>query len=278
MPTKRRIEVTEHQVRLSGLPRDAEGLRIVQLCDLHVGPLFRDRAVRHALSVANRSDPDLIVLTGDLVSYRSMKYLVSAAREFRALRAPLGVFGCLGNHDHWESAADVRSILEESGVRVLINENHRVYDGLWLAGIDDLMSGEPDLERMADGIPTDAAVVLLSHNPTVLSQVADRPWLILAGHSHGGQIALPFLGPRRTARLPGIRSFMYLYEWSGVRARGARTETISTYRYPAGWYEEGQARVYVNRGVGFSQAFPIRINCPPEVACFTLRAHCQDPA
>jgi predicted MPP superfamily phosphohydrolase len=158
-------------------------------------------------------------------------------------------------------------------VPVLVNENVRLADGLWLAAVDDLMAGQPDLARTVADLPEDAAVVFLSHNPTILPQVADRPWLVLAGHTHGGQVTVPFLGPRGTARLPGVRSFMYFYEWMGVWRHGSRREAISTYRYPAGWYQEGQVRMYVNRGVGFSQNFPLRLNCPPEIACFTLRSN-----
>jgi len=266
-----RVELTRHQVPLSGLAADFEGLSVLQLSDLHVGPLLRAGSVRRAVSLSNACQSDLIVLTGDFVNYRSMRYFRTAAPELAALRARLGVFACLGNHDHWEGAAEVRAILEDVGVQVLVNENRRLAEGLWLAAVDDLMSGQPDLMRTVAGVPEGAGVVLLSHNPSVLGQVADRSWLVLAGHTHGGQVALPFLGPRRTARLPGVRRLMYAWEWLGVRAHRGRVETISGYRYPAGWYQQGQARMYVNRGFGFNQNWPVRLNCPPEIACFTLR-------
>jgi hypothetical protein len=164
----------------------------------------------------------------------------------------------------------VQAILEGVGVRVLVNANTQVSRGLWLAGLDDLMSGQPDLDRTVQGIPDDAAVILLSHNPIVLPQVAERAWIVLAGHTHGGQIALPWLGPRGSMRLAGFRHVAYAWEWCGVRSHGGRTEAISSTRYPAGWYEHGRARMYVSRGVGFSQYWPFRLNCPSEIACFAL--------
>jgi hypothetical protein len=259
-------------VPLAGLPAELDGLRVVQISDLHLGPLFRAGSARRIVTLANACHPDVVVLTGDFVNYRAIKYLPAGVRELTGLQAPLGVFACLGNHDHWEDAEAVRKALEAVGVRVLVNESTPVAQGLSIAAVDDLMSGRPDLERAMAGLTDDGAVVLLSHNPTILPKVADRAWLVLSGHTHGGQIALPFLGPRGTARLPGVGSFEYYYEWIGVRARHGRTDAISTYRYPEGWYREGRARMYVSRGVGFSQGMPIRLNCPPEIACFTLRA------
>jgi len=266
-----RVQLTEHSVPLPGLSPGLDGLRVLQLSDLHVGRLFRSRPVRLAVSLINACRPDLIVLTGDFVSHGGLRHLKRAAPELSALRAPLGVFACLGNHEYWEGVDEVRAILDDAGVPTLVNDSAHLADHLWVAGVDDLMSGEPDLERTMADVPDGSAVVLLSHNPMILPQVADRPWLILAGHTHGGQVALPFLGPRATARVPGLKWLMHVWEWSGVRRHGGRVEAIAGARYPAGWYQEGRARMYVNRGFGFNQTWPIRLNCPAEIACFTLR-------
>jgi hypothetical protein len=266
-----RVELTHHAVTLPGLPMELDGLRLVQLSDLHVGLLFRAGRVRRVVSLTNECRPDLVVLTGDFVSYRGTRFFRKAAPELAALRAPLGVFACLGNHDYWEGAAQVRAILEGAGVPVLVNESRCLADGLWLAAVDDMMSGEPDLARTIADVPDDDAVILISHNPTILSHVADRPWLVLSGHTHGGQVALPGLGPRGTAALRGIRGFMKLWERTGVWRHGGRPEAICGTRYPAGWYTEGRAIMYVSRGVGLNQMWPIRVNCPAEIACFTLR-------
>jgi predicted MPP superfamily phosphohydrolase len=152
-----RAEVTQHTVPLAGLPPRLDGLRIVHLSDLHVGPFFGQAAVRQAVAAVRACQPDVVALTGDFVNFRSMRHLASAAGELAALQAPLGVFGVLGNHDYWEGAAEVRRVLEGSGVRVLVNEHLPLSDGLWLAGIDDLMSGSPDVEGRLGWYPGRAA-------------------------------------------------------------------------------------------------------------------------
>ena len=267
-----RVELTHHSVALPGLPPRLDGLRVAQLSDLHVGLFCRAHRLRLAVSLANGCQPDLIALTGDFVSFRGMRFFRKAAPELSALRAPLGVFACLGNHDYWEDAAQVRAILEGAGVPVLVNESRCLAEGLWLAAVDDMMSGEPDLARTIADVPDDAAAILISHNPTIVSHVAARPWLVLSGHTHGGQVALPGLGPRGTAALRGIRGFMKLWERTGVWRHGGRPEAICGARYPAGWYTEGRAAMYVNRGLGLNQTWPIRLNCPAEIACFHLRS------
>lgn len=271
----RRIQVAEHSVALPGLPAELEGLRVVQVSDLHFGRQAGAGFARRIVALANGCRPDVVALTGDFVSYyRALEVLPLAARELAGLRARLGVFACLGNHDHWEDhqepgAPRIRAALEDAGVRVLVNAALPLEGGLWLAAVDDLMAGDPDLDAAAREVPAGAPAVLLSHNPTVLPLVAGRPWLVLAGHTHGGQVALPFLGPRGTAALPGMRPFIRWYEGLGLRVHWGRPEAVAAYRYPAGWYADGRARMYVNRGAG--HVWPIRLNCPPEVACFVLQ-------
>lgn len=266
----RRLQVTRHTVPLRHLPDGLAGLRLVQITDVHLGPFFRAPDVRRAVLAANACEPDLVALTGDFVNFRSMEHLKGGAAELSALSARLGVFACLGNHDHWEGAEEVTRALEEAGVRVLVNESVCLEGGLWLGGVDDVMAAEADLKAVADGMPPEAPVVLLSHNATILPQVADRPWVVLSGHSHGSQLCLPFLGPRLTPRLPVVSWISRTYESSGALVRGGSLDAVCTHLYPAGWYEQGLARLYVNRGIGLNQAWPVRFNCPPEVACFTL--------
>ena len=266
----RRPQVTRHNVALAGLSPQLSGLRVVQLSDVHLGFFSGPSFVRRAVALANAENPDLVGITGDFVNYRSVGYLPAGVRELQALRPRLGVFACLGNHEHWEGVEKVVGPLRAGGIQVLVNESRQVADNLWVAGLDDIMSGKPDLPRTVSAIPPGAAVILLSHNPTVLPQVADHPWLVLAGHTHGGQLALPFIGPRGTMKTPGIRQFARFWESVHVRARGGNPRAVCTYRYPEGWFQEGRARMYVNRGVGMSDSEPLRLNCPPEVAVFTL--------
>ncbi len=267
-----RVDLTEHSVPLPGLPPALDGLRLVHLTDLHAGIFVRARHVGRAAALINHLEADVIALTGDFVSSHGMRFLRAASPEIATLQPRLAVFACLGNHDHWENAQGVTAVLQDAGVRVLVNQAKRLTDGLWIAGIDDLMSGEPDLERTVADVPDDAALLLLSHNPTVISHVADHPCLVLSGHTHGGQVALPDRGPFGTVPVPGIAPFIRAWEWSGVRRHGGRVEAICGGRYGAGWYEDGRATMYVNRGFGINQSWPIRVNCPAEIARFTLRS------
>jgi predicted MPP superfamily phosphohydrolase len=257
-------------VRLAGLPEALAGLRLAQLTDLHIGRWFGARRVREVVSLTNSRDADLLVLTGDFVGFRAMRSFEAALPELAALKARLGVFACLGNHDHWEGVRQVRAALERIGIRVLVDESQSVAPGLHLSAIDDLMMAEPDLEAVTGAVPGDEAGVLLSHNPIVLPQVAGRPWLVLAGHTHGGQLALPGPGPRRTTTLPLLRSVVRAYESVGVLMHRGRLSAVTSHVYPAGWYVEGRACAYVCRGVGPADMCPLRLNCPAEIACFTL--------
>jgi uncharacterized protein len=267
----RRIQLTRQVVPLARLAPKLRGFRLVQLSDLHCSLVVPPSRLARAVALANACDPDLVVITGDFVSYRSLAYLPAGLRELQALRSRHGVIACLGNHEHWEGVEKVRPLLEAAGIRVLVNESVPVTGNLWVGAVDDLMSGQPDLARTVTALPPDAAVVLLSHNPTILPQVANHPWLVLAGHTHGGQLALPFLGPRGTIGLPGINTLARTYEQLNILSRGGRLEAAATYRYPAGWYAAGSARMYVNRGLGVSQAQPLRLNCPPEVSLLILQ-------
>lgn len=238
------LRVTRHTVLLPHLPREQDGLTLVQLSDLHRGPMVSDDFLRRAVQVANGLGADVAVLTGDFIS-RSPRNAGPCAEILSALVAPRGRFAVLGNHDHWHRAHRVVTALEGVGIPVLINRSLPLAEGLFLAGVDDWWIGEPDLEATFRDVPPRQACVLLSHSPKVLPAVAHREVLVLAGHTHGGQVNLPPI-PRRW--LPGLRGW----------------------RYIAGWYREGQAQMYVNRGVGLIFP-PIRFCCPPEISLFTLR-------
>lgn len=264
------IDVTHHDVRLARLPEALAGLRIVQVSDLHIGHWLGTNGLPEIASLTASLAPDLLVLTGDFVAFRAMRRFEAALPELAALRARLGVFACLGNHDHWEGVERVREGLGGIGVNVLIGDGAPVASGLWLAGVDDAMMTPADVAATVRGAPDGEAVVVLSHNPVVLPHAAHHPCLVLAGHTHGGQLALPRLGPERTARLPVIRLLVRAYESLGVVCRRGWLGAVSTHLYPAGWFAHGRARMYVSRGLGLNDAFPLRLNCPPEIACFAL--------
>ncbi|HZO89924.1 MAG TPA: metallophosphoesterase [Chthonomonadaceae bacterium] len=242
------IERTEHTVPVPYLPEALRGLRIAQLSDLHRSHLTSDRVLRAAVQMANDACPDLIVLTGDYVSQDTAD-IEPCMRLLKPLRARMGIYAVLGNHDYNASGRGVAQALTRIGVEVLVNRNVSLRHGLRLAGLDDSRKGKPDVRRALEDIGPEEPLLILTHNPADAEKLAHRACVVLSGHTHGGQILLPILTANEIRRI------------------GAK-------RYRAGWYTIGKARVYVNRGLG-QVGYPIRLFCPPEVSVFTLEPACQ---
>jgi predicted MPP superfamily phosphohydrolase len=252
----RKIEVTEHRVAIPGLTRELDDLRIVQLTDIHHGLYVSAEAVLAAVEIANSLEPDVVALTGDFVSY-SRNYAHRVAELLGGLRARLGVFAVLGNHDFRVGADLVARALRRQGVDVLRNR-HTVlggHSGLYLAGVDDLWYNS-SLPRALRHVPRGRPVVLLSHNPRIITAAAHFSVdLVLSGHTHGGQVRLPFLERIREER---------------------RKRDSNARRFHTGWDSCGRTRIYVSRGIG-TIVLPLRVGCPPEIPAFTLAA-CPEPA
>jgi predicted MPP superfamily phosphohydrolase len=236
----------EVEVPVRGLSAQYDGFTLAHISDLHRGLHVSIDAVDRAVRLALSRTVDANVLTGDYIS-GSAEYAHSCARSLAPLTARRPTLACLGNHDHWTDADRVSRVLADVGVTVLRNAAYEVNDGLWIAAVDDVWEGHADLEGALEEVPDSATVVLLAHEPDYADQVASdgRAALQLSGHSHGGQVWLPFIGP---PVLP------YL----------AR-------KYPRGLYSVGGMSLYVNRGVGLIEP-AVRFNCRPEVAILTLRA------
>ncbi len=242
---------------LPGLHDDLVGCSAVQLSDLHVGRDVPAEYLRRQMHAAMSLRPDLILLTGDYVTAGSLRFREDLAALLAILEAPLGVYAVLGNHDCGSYSpqrrkvgpglADrVHEVLAETGIVVLRNERAVVARGagrFQLVGVDDLWSGLCDVERAFAGCDERLPTVTLAHNPDTIELLRERPthW-VLCGHTHGGQVRVPFFGP---LILP-------------VRDR----------RYDAGLIQVGDQRLYVNRGIGFLE--PVRFNCRPEITLFTL--------
>lgn len=233
-------------VALPRLPDQLGGLRVAQLSDLHISQYTTQGDVARAVAATMRHAPDLIAITGDFV-WRQAAELVSLLIEpLRELAAPLGVYAILGNHDHWEGPYEVQAMLAKAGIPLLINQAVRLDSGapLWVVGLDDVWEQKADPQAALAGVPDDECKVLLVHEPDYADQAARWPVdLQLSGHSHGGQINLPLLGP---PVLP------YLGQ-----------------KYPAGLYQIARMRLYTNRGIGVI-APPVRLNCPAEITLLTL--------
>jgi uncharacterized protein len=231
------------------MPQLEKPLKLVQLTDLHFGRFMFEPEVRAWVKATMLEKPDLIVITGDIVDrVISSQALDSVAFELSKLSAPLGVFATLGNHDYWyvnqdQSVHGLVKRLEKYGIRVLVNDGVRIRDDLFLAGIDDLWNGEPNLERTLREQPKNAAKMLLSHNPDILVRVPANIDLTLSGHTHGGQV-----------RIPGLPTLFNVSDYGERFQQG---------------FVRGSAPGFVSRGLGVG-ALPFRLNCPAELVVLEL--------
>lgn len=243
------VEIRRVRVRLPRLPQAFAGLRVAQLSDIHIGPSMSVERVATLLKMATGAFPDLLALTGDFVLTYGARAL-SYRAELAEVTRQIPVLAVLGNHDHWYNAAQVRAALEAGGVQVLSNSVHALERGgerFFIAGIDDAYEGKDNLDAVLSQLPPEGGALLLSHVPDFADQSAPtgRFDLQISGHSHGGQVVLPFLGPP-------------------VLPKGGK-------KYVAGLYQVGTMLQYTNRGVGMT--FPaVRFNCRPEITLFTLES------
>lgn len=244
------LETTHLRIPLRSLPPAFDGLTVAQVSDLHLGRYTSARRVRQVVDAVMALRPELIVVTGDHVDRLSHGEAEVLAGELSRLSAQLGVYAILGNHDHWTDADTVAGALVHAGLRLLRNARARLeLEGqvLYLAGVDDVWERKHDLGRALDGLPPQACVVLLAHEPDLADEVArdGRVGLQLSGHSHGGQIVVPGLGP---PVLPTLGQ-----------------------KYPSGLRQVREMWLYTNRGIGMVNP-PFRLNCPPEITLLTLQA------
>jgi predicted MPP superfamily phosphohydrolase len=246
---------TQVRVEVPGLAAELAGLRIVQISDLHIGNHLQGERLSRWVEEVNATSPDLIVLTGDLFDF-DPAFVEDGARRLGALEARHGVYAILGNHDVYTGAETVAEGLRRlaPGMRLLRDEIVKLPlpAPLYLAGSED--PGRdwtardlrlPSLERLAAARPDDGPTLLLVHRPQLFGQAAELGFpLVLAGHTHGGQMALPTPGGRYNL---------------------ARVVTPLT----RGLYRQGGSTLYVNRGLGVGGP-SVRINCSREIATIAL--------
>lgn len=245
------LEVRHRTLALPHWPAGHGSLRIVFLTDLHVGcphvTLDRTAAL---VEQANALQPDVILLGGDYVVQGVVGGRFVAPEDTAAvladLRAPRGVYTVLGNHDWWLDGWRVRKAFEAAGIPVLENEAVALPDGpkLWLAGLADEQTRTPDAAGTLAAVPEEDPVVVLAHNPASFAKVPARALVTLCGHTHGGQVSLPFYGPIVNG-------------------------TKSPLRWTYGHIVEQGRNMIVSAGIGTS-VLPIRFNMPPEIAVVDL--------
>jgi len=240
------IAVTKQNLVLAGLPKELNGLRVCHLTDFHKGTTTPDRLIAEAVDTANRLCPDIILMTGDYVNHDPAD-VEPCAEMLSKLRASSGIYFIPGNHDYVTAGHAMTNALIDCGFVSLINKSVCLEGGLWLCGVDDDREGKPDIAAAFSNVPEDATPLVLIHNPVVAECLPLRKCIAFAGHTHGGQINLPF-----------VRDFAL---WR-----------IGAKRYRAGWYDVGKTRLYVNRGIG-NTGTRFRLNTPPEVALFTLKSN-----
>jgi uncharacterized protein len=247
-------EITETIIRMRRLSAAHDGLKIVHLSDIHLSLFTPLEEVERAVELANSLQPDAIALTGDYVTF-SPTYIWPAARALGKLRARLGTFAVLGNHDFRVSADEMTRALRTQRIRVLRNSHYPFRSGrgtLWLVGVDDPWGTFENMRAALASVPAHDPKILLCHSPLAIGRAARLGIdLMLSGHTHGGQVRLPF-----------IRSF--------YRAKFGEG-------FVEGWNRLGETQIYVNRGIG-KVVLPVRLACPPEIACLCLRRDSRIPA
>jgi len=244
----RGLRYTTHEVPIRGLPPAFDGFTIVQISDTHVGIWTRPRHVRQIVARVNAMNPDLIVLTGDYVN-RFERNCTRSGQSLARLKAKHGVYAVLGNHDYWVNADAVTKALRESGVDVLFDEQRKIAVGkesITLVGLDDEWEGKPDYQQAFTGLSADDTCIAIAHNPDAVLHLKGRPIeLLMSGHTHGGIVALPLIGP-------------------------VAANTKLGRKYVCGMHDINGIRTYISRGIGLV-SIPFRIHCPPEVPVFVLK-------
>ncbi len=252
---RQNVEVVRQRVRLARLPKVFEGFRIAQLSDIHIGPFATADYIRRCVAITNGLDPDLIALTGDYVCY-DPEAQGEVVRVLAGLRAPHGVFGCLGNHEADVGIEEsITRLFAAQGIRILRQERAPIQlrdDTLNLIGMDDgggvapVHTQEGRLQRLRALVMPNTVNILLVHYPGLFGYPGLDIDLTLAGDLHGGgQLSLDFL--HRGVNLSGLIGVPY------VRGR----------------YEKAGTQLYMNRGIGIT-GFPIRLGARPEISVYEL--------
>ena len=242
----------QRQLQLAVADWQGPPLTIALASDLHIGaPHAGLPMLRRVVDQLNASQPDLILLPGDFVIQGVLGgdpvSPAVIATELGRLKAPLGVFATLGNHDWWHGEEDVRQALSDAGITVLENSAIRLPGTaapLWLVGFGDDMTDHAQPEKALAMPPADARLIVMMHDPANASALPARTLVAFAGHTHGGQVRLPFYGALLT---PGRAPRKHAY----------------------GWIPDVPAPTFVSAGVGTS-ILPVRFNCPPETLVLRL--------
>ena len=247
-----RLVVRHQTIQIGEWPRELSGIRIAVISDIHVGSRFiDDDKLRLIVRRTNELKPNLVVILGDYMTGRGS--VTHPPESFsvilKDLNAPLGVFSVLGNHDWWFDGRRVRNALEANGIRVLDDEVTELRDqsgSFWLVGLADLWTRPQRIEQTIGQIPEGRPIIAITHNPDIFPKLPSRVPLLLAGHTHGGQVRLPLIGTVVQASDYGER-------------------------YVRGHVFEQNHHLFVTTGVGTS-IMPVRFFVPPEIVILTIES------
>lgn len=236
-------------LKISRLDPAFHGYKLAQISDLHMDHTWMtEERLLDLMELVNEQKPDAIAITGDFVTDEAIPFENSLVKALQMLNPRDNAVAVLGNHDHWTNATIVRRAISKSGITDLNNAVYTLRRGdamLHLCGVNDIWENQHRLDLVLQDLPADGAALLLAHEPDyadVSSQIG-RFDLQLSGHSHGGQVQVPFVGP---VALPYM-----------------------AHKYPSGLYTVNGMYQYTNRGLGMVSP-QVRVNCPPEITIFTL--------
>jgi predicted MPP superfamily phosphohydrolase len=236
------------QVKLPRLPKAFHDYRIAQISDIHMGGWMTRQRLMDAVSLINTIRPDMVAITGDFVERHADPVVADLIASLSTLKPIDGTVAVMGNHDYYFGLHALQRVLNETGIIELRNAVHTIQRGasrLHFAGVDDIAEHQDSLDAVLDQLPKDGAAVLLAHEPDFadISAATGRFDLQISGHTHGGQIRIPFLGA------PLLPSYGR--------------------RYPNGRYQVGDMIQYTNRGLGMIRPY-VRLNARPEITVFIL--------
>jgi len=225
------LDNTHHEVTIGN---SGKSLLVAHVTDLHTKGLGTIEL--KLMDSIHSNKPDIIFITGDIATPNGTAG--GYEEVLSKLKAPLGVYFVQGNWEYWEPIKELDHIFKRAEIIDLTNKHFHIKDDLWLAGLDDELAGSPRTE-IYESIPSNKRIISIFHSPALFKSISNKTDLAFAGHSHGGQIRLPFIGSIWTPE--------------------------GTDKFYSGWFEEGKAKMYVSRGIGNS-ILPMRFNCRPEVA------------
>ena len=242
------IDIQRIKLTLPNLPKEFDGYRLVQISDIHFDDWMVPSKFSRIVDLVNQEKPDTIAITGDIITTNQQHNKEEIIREFKRFTPKNKTYAILGNHDHWTNPTLVSHIYEKSGIKDLSNKVQSIRAGnshLYLCGLDDYWERKTQLEKTLENLPKDGCAILMVHEPDYaeISAQTGRFDLQISGHSHGGQVSIPLLGP------PIVPPY--------------------SEKYPSGLYEVQGMYLYTNRGIGMIKP-RIRFNYRPEITVYKL--------